>query len=63
MTTAACGKTGRKHTPITSERERRFFGAELGRKKKGLKTRTRMSGKILMQHLEETKGKKLPEKA
>jgi len=63
MTTAACAKRGRKHTPITSERERRFFGAELGKKRKGLKTKTRMSAKMLLMHLEEAKGKKLPERA
>ena len=46
-----CSK--RKHTPITSKKQRGFFGAEYSRKKRGLKGRTKMSKKILKQHLEE----------
>lgn len=33
--------------PSVSEKQRRFFGAELGRKKKGKKTKTGMSMKQL----------------
>ena len=33
--------------PANTERQRKFFGAELGRKRKGLKTKTKMSeGKL-----------------
>lgn len=53
---------GRKHTPITSKRQRRFFGAEYRRKKSGKRGRTKMSKATLRRHLKESKGKKLPEK-
>lgn len=43
----------RKHTPIVSEKQRRFFGAQLG-KKGG------MSDEMIEMHLKESKGKKLP---
>ena len=33
--------------PAVSERQRRFFGAELGRKRMGKKTRTGLSEKVL----------------
>ncbi len=52
----------RKHTPIVSERQRRFFGAEYGRAKKGESRETGMSKTILKQHLQEAGGKKLPER-
>lgn len=57
------GNPGRKHTPITSERQRRFFGAEYGRFKRGEATETEMSGAELRRHLKEAGGKKLQEKA
>jgi len=53
----------RKHTPIVSERQKRFFGAEIGRAKAGEKTRTGMSEETLAEHLHEAAGKKLPETA
>jgi len=56
------GKKHRKHTPIVSEKQRGFFGAELARKKAGKKTRTKMSQAELKRHLKESKGKKLPAK-
>lgn len=52
----------RKHTPIVSEKQRGFFGAELARKRAGKQTRTNMSEAELVRHLEESKGKKLPKK-
>jgi len=54
-------KRGRKHTPITSERQRRFFGAEYGRLKRGEARKTDISREDLRSHLKEVKGKKLPE--
>lgn len=60
MTTPACKKRGRKHTEITTERQRGFFGAEYARKKAGKKGKTTMSKATLKAHLEETSGKKLP---
>lgn len=53
----------RKHTPIVSERQRKFFGAEYARKKAGEKGRTKMSKAELKRHLKEAEGKKLPKKA
>lgn len=50
----------RKHTPIVSKKQRRFFGAEYGRKKAGKKGRTGMSKAVLRRHLKESKGKRLP---
>jgi len=59
MTVLGCSK-GRKHTPITSKAQRGFFGAELRRKRLGLKGRTSMSKTELTRHLHEAAGKKLP---
>ena len=53
-------KGHRKHTPIVSEKQRGFFGAEYGRKKKGLKGKTSMPLAELKRHIKEAKGKKLP---
>jgi len=53
------GKGCKKHTPITSKKQRGFFGAELARKRAGKKTKTKMSEVELARHLEESKGKKL----
>ena len=52
--------THRKHTPIVSEKQRGFFGAELMRLRKGLKTKSGMSEAELVRHLKESKGKNLP---
>jgi len=60
MTTKKCKKSGRKHTPIVSKRQRGLFGAELARKRAGKKTKTKMSKAELVRHLKESKGKKLP---
>ncbi len=54
---------GKKHTPITSKKQRGFMGAELARKKKGKKSKTKMSKVVLRRHLKESKGKKLPKRA
>ena len=59
-----CKKKGKKHTPITSEKQAGLFGAELARRRAG-KAR-RMEGittQELEGHLRESKGKKLPAKA
>lgn len=59
-----CGKgKHRKHTPITSEAQRGFFGAEYARKKAGKKGKTDMSLEELRRHIKEAKGKKLPARA
>ena len=58
-----CKKSGRAHTKITTEAQRGFFGAELGRKRKGKKGKTGMSGEVLARHLEEVGGKELPKRA
>ncbi len=63
MTTAACKKSGRKHTPIVSEKQRGFFGAEYSRKKKGKKGKTDMSMAELKRHLEEAGSKVLPKRS
>jgi len=61
MTTAKCRKSGRKHTPIVSKAQRGLFGAELARRKRGLKGRLpSMTLAELEQHLKESRGKKLP---
>ena len=67
MTGKGCPKTKsgkrRKHTPIVSEKQQGFFGAEYARKKAGKKGKTEMSKKVLKKHLTESKGKKLPLKS
>lgn len=50
----------KSHTPIVSEKQRKFFGAEYGRKKAGKKGKTGMSKATLKAHLKESKGKNLP---
>jgi len=60
MTTKACKKSGRKHTPIVSKKQFGFFGAEYARKKKGMKGRTDMPLAELRRHIKEAKGKSLP---
>ena len=57
-----CEKGGRAHTPITSGSQQRKFGAELGRREAGKKPRMKgITTAELKSHLEESKGKKLPE--
>ena len=59
----SCGRgMHRKHTPIISEKQRGFFGAEYARKKAGKKGKTEMSEAELRRHLKESKGKKLPKR-
>ena len=58
----AKGKKHRKHTPIVSERQRKFFGAELARLRAGKRRRTKMTKQQLKRHLKEVKGKRLPER-
>jgi len=55
-----CPHSTRKHTPIVSEKQRGFFGAELARRRSGKKTRTKMPEAELVRHLKESKGKNLP---
>lgn len=55
------GTHSKKHTPIVSEKQRKFFGSELGRAKKGEPRQTEMIMKVMRKHLKESAGKKLPE--
>jgi len=55
-------KKHRKHTPIVTEQQRKFFGAELGRLRAGKATITGMSEEELRRHLKEAKGKRLPKR-
>ena len=58
MTTAGCSHSGRKHTPIVSEKQRKLFGAVASG------TATKASGLSkaeAVRHLKESKGKNLPE--
>ena len=61
MTTAKCKKSGKKHSPIKTKSQTRFFGRELSEKQKGDGSRSEMSMAEIKRHLEERKGKKLPE--
>ena len=58
----SCGEKGsRKHTPITSEKQRGLFGAEYARRKEEKEGRMgSITTKELRSHLKETKGKELP---
>lgn len=49
--------------PPVSEKQRKFMGAELARKRAGKKTQTGMSEKQLEDFATKPKGKKLPAKA
>lgn len=62
MTSGVCLKRHKKHTPIVSEKQKGFFGAELARKRAGKETKTEMSEAELSRHLKESKGKDLPKK-
>ena len=53
MITKSCRKSGKKHTPITTGRQARFFGAEMGRAKEGKSRETDMSRAELKRHLKE----------
>lgn len=56
-------KKHRKHTPIESEAQRGFFGAELARRRAGETPRAPgITEKELVSHLKEVKGKKLPKR-
>lgn len=56
-----CGYSKRKHTPIVSKAQRGKFGAELRRRRKGLKSRMEgITTKELESHLSESRGKQLP---
>jgi len=48
--------------PVKSEKQRKFLGAELRRKKQGKKGKTNMSIAQLEEYLKKSKGKKLPKK-
>ena len=64
MTTAKCKKSGKTHTPITSKAQRGLFGAELARRKRGVKGRVKgITTTELRTHLQESRGKKLPARA
>jgi hypothetical protein len=52
----------RAHTPIVSQAETRFFGRELSEKEAGDGSRSDMSVAEIERHLEERRGKDLPEK-
>jgi len=72
MTTKACRKKGRKHTPIVSKKQRGMMGvayaAKKGKKIKGglrgpaMAIKKGMTKAELKRHLKESKGKKLPSK-
>ena len=55
-------KKHRKHTPIITEQQRKFFGAELGRLRAGEPRVTAMPEEELRRHLKEVSGKKLPKR-
>jgi hypothetical protein len=56
--------THKKHTPITSKKQRGLFGAELARRKKGKGGRMKgITTAELRRHLIESRGKDLPERA
>jgi hypothetical protein len=48
--------------PVKSEKQRKFFGAELRRKKQGKKGMTNMSIAQLEEYLKKSKSKKLSKK-
>jgi hypothetical protein len=72
MTTKACKKSGRKHTPITSEAQQGAMGIAYAAKK-GKVSASKLGGPAkemfksmpqaeLKRHLVESKGKELPQK-
>ena len=55
---------GKKHTPITSKKQRGLFGSELARRRTGKTSRMKgITTAELESHLHESKGKKLPYQA
>lgn len=59
-----CKRKSRKHTPITSEKQRGLMGAEYRRRKEGKKGRMPgITRTELKSHLEEAGGKELPTRA
>ncbi len=57
-------RSGRAHTPITSEKQQGKFGAELARRRAGEESQMKgITTKELESHLHESKGKDLPKKA
>lgn len=59
MPGACCSK--RKHTPIVSKKQRGLFGSELARRRSGKGSRMKgITTAELINHLKESKGKKLP---
>lgn len=64
MTTGACKASGRKHTPIVSEKQRGLFGAELARRRAGYRSTMKgITEEELASHLRESGGKKLPKRS
>lgn len=64
MTTETCKKSGRAHTPITSEAERKLMATAKYNPSKVYKKNKSilgMSDEELTRHLHEAKSKKLPE--
>jgi hypothetical protein len=57
MTTKACKKKGRKHTPITSRSQQKLFAMVAS----GNKKLPGLSKAEAKRHLKESKGKDLPE--
>lgn len=54
----------KKHTPIVSEKQRGLFGAELARRRAGeVGKMAGITTKELEEHLEESRGKKLPKQS
>ncbi len=55
---------GKKHTPITSKKQRGFFGAELARRREGKQSKMKgITTEELEGHLKESGGKKLPSRS
>lgn len=50
----------RKHTPIVSRQQQKFFAVELEKKKEGEVGNTGMTQAELTRHLQESRGKRLP---
>ena len=64
MTTKACKKSGKPHTPIVSKKQQSKFGSELSKREKGGKgTMPGITKAELKSHLKESGSKKLPAKA
>ena len=72
MTTKACRKSGRKHTPIVNEAQRKAMGVAYAAKK-GKISKSKLRGPAkkmaksmpkaeLKRHLKEAKGKTLPQR-